>query len=135
MVRSPRTRGMILRAVTPTTGRMLTYPKRDDGTRRGPGFFGEISEADSPELYATECPVTTIDYNGVMKTIPMIVPTCSYEEICHLVGGGRPTPSMIENAKEYAANRRLLGVSPFAALGEQRPLPERGHYDDDEADD
>lgn len=122
---NPRLESVILQQRTPTPSEVAAYKGlRQDGTPKGPGFYGEVSEHDSPELYATELPYTVIQFDGGMQTFPIIVPGMSYEALAHVVTGGRPTPAMIRWANEHADARARRGLSPFAQLGEQYQLPE-----------
>lgn len=99
---------------------------REDGTPKGPGFFGELAEVGYPDLYATELPLLVYEFSGSPRLIPLITPDSTYEELAHLVTGGGPTPAIRQWATEWARRRLAHGQSPFAAMGEQRPLPAKG---------
>src|SRR5690349_2801603 len=100
---------------------MTDYGKRQDGTAKGLGFFGEIPRPDgsiSTELSADA------DIDGQNVSFPLLVPTLSREEIDHLVSGKQPTPQIFDKAIGFAVQRMKAGLSPFAGHGEQGPLPQ-----------
>ena len=113
-------------ATQPTTKRVATYGAREDGTPKGPGFFGEIARTDEPELYSTELPATlglTDPKTGTEILVPLIVPALTAEELAHLVDGGEPTRAIAQKAYTHAYQRLKVGKSPFAEPGESYPLP------------
>ena len=112
------------------------YGLRPDGSKKGVGFFGQVSEVDDLECYTTELSIwvpgpIAWDLNPGQPTpaphpqlIPLVVPTLTRGELAHLVAGGDPTLKMKHNAIVHACTRLANGRSPFAQFGEQHPLPE-----------
>jgi hypothetical protein len=120
---------------SPTPERVQTYGLREDGTPKGPGFFGEIPRTDNPTMFSGELSAT-----GDLKTpdgkpvlFPLLVPTLTRDEVNSLVStdklnSGDPKAQAMEQAiyqkaQAFAAQRLAQGLSPFAGHGEQRPLP------------
>jgi len=122
--------------ILPIQEQVDRYGLRPDGSRKGAGYFGQLSEADDPECYTTELPIwvpgpIAWDLNPERplpaphrQLIPLVVPTLTRGELAHLVAGGDPTLKMKHNAIVYACTRLANGQSPFAQMGEQRPIPE-----------
>ena len=54
-----------------------------------------------------------VNIGGQEMDIPTLVPTLSSEEISYLLGGGEPTPDIINKAVEHAIQRIQKGLSPF----------------------
>jgi len=48
---------------SPTPERVKSYGAREDGTPKGPGFFGEVPRLDDPEMFSGELSAT-----GDLKT-------------------------------------------------------------------
>lgn len=114
-----------LKVSVPTMDKVRTYGLREDKTPKGPGFFGEISRTDKPEMFSTELSMTAgvQDRFSRDRAFPLLVPTLSSAEIAHLIDGGKPTQSIMKKAIEHAEGRIAAGLSPFAKFGEQTPLP------------
>lgn len=103
----------------------LGYGKRIDGTNKGAGFFGEIPTRSSAhdETYMTELSASAT-HNGKTVVYPLIVPTLTYEELEALQDGETPE-SVDKKAFTHYLQRVTAGKSPFAGLGEQRPVPQK----------
>lgn len=101
------------------------YGKREDGTPKGKGYFGEIPRADDPTRFSTELSATgdLTDKQGKLVLYPLIHGDSTREEIDHLLSGKPLTSVMYERAEIHAAKRLQAGKSPFAEEGEQKPLP------------
>jgi len=101
------------------------YPtNREDGTKKGPGYFGEVYNKDGEQFFTTELPTKVFNVYGHMTLlIPAVVPTLNREELAHLAAGGQPTWQITEKAKRHAEERLAKGKSPFAVFGEQKELP------------
>ncbi len=110
-----------------------TNGKRQDGTTRGPGWFGNIDLGDGK--FATEASALT-NVNGISVTIPLINPLITNEElgvIKRLVRPGEKTLSkkdkkalegIYEKAHEWAKQRWAEKKSPYIMKGEEFvPLP------------
>jgi hypothetical protein len=103
----------------------MPYGPREDGTPKGEGFFGKIPRKDDPKAFSTELSASTdFKINGRTVLFPLLVPTLTREEIDALVSGQPPTPDIYNKAEEFAKARLRKGLSPFAAHGEQVPLPQ-----------
>ena len=92
------------------------YGPRNDGTRKGRGYFGEIPTTDGKVM--TELGVG-VEIDGKEVEIPLLVPTLTREEISLLASGQRPSPSVMKKAIDHAMARMRQGKSPFAQDGEQ----------------
>lgn len=44
-----------LKAIRPDQERVATYGKRQDGSMKGAGYFGEIAHPDKPENFSMGC--------------------------------------------------------------------------------
>lgn len=119
---SPATR---LQQRLPTKDDVATYGTREDGSPKGPGFFGGLRHPEGMAQYSTEFSITTNlkSVPGKDVAIPLLVPSLSMEEIEYLVKGGKPTRAIVDKAAAYADARVAKGLSPFATFGEQHPLP------------
>lgn len=99
---------------------MPNYGKRQDGTDKGSGFFGELPRPDGN--ISTELSIG-VDFGKGETEIPLLVPTLSRPEIDYLLSGGKPTQAIVDKASANAVDRMANGASPFAQEGEQGPLP------------
>ncbi len=93
------------------------YGKREDGTDKGMGFFGELKRPDGN--VSTELSIG-VELGGKETQIPLLVPTLSDDEIKSLLNGGKPTKEIVDKAAQYAIMRMKQGKKPFAQEGEQR---------------
>lgn len=109
----------------PDDARIASYGLRENRTLKGPGYFGEVSHKEDPDLYVTEMPIRSSVKDQFERAvlIPLVVPTLNRDELAHLVDGGDPTPDMIRKAVKYASYRRGQGKSPFAVSSERFELP------------
>nr|WP_294975004.1 hypothetical protein [uncultured Pseudomonas sp.] len=87
------------------------YGKRQDGTLKGKGYFGELKRPDGD--FSTEISIG-VDYGSGEKEIPTLVPTLTEDEKNYLLGGGEPTKAIVDKAVEHAKAREAKGLSPFA---------------------
>jgi hypothetical protein len=102
---------------------MTDYGKREDGTPKGLGFFGELPyRAGREPAIATELSAE-VDMDDGKLFFPLLVPTLDRKEIDHLLAGEKPTDGIYEKAIQHALGRIKSGKSPFADNGEQRPPP------------
>jgi hypothetical protein len=106
----------------PTTTDIKGYGDRQDGTPKGPGFYGEISRTDDPKMFSSELSIS-VGQKDEQTLIPLLVPGLTAEEIAHLADGGSPTKEIVEKAIAHADQRQASGLSPFAKVGEQISLP------------
>ena len=98
----------------PDTSKYLSL--REDGSKKGRGFFGELSRPDG--RVSSEISVG-VERGGKEITIPSLVPTLNRAEIEHLLQGGDPTPEIVKKAVEHAKPRMAAGRSPFIEDDEQ----------------
>jgi hypothetical protein len=100
----------------------LGYGLRNDGTPKGNGYFGALS--DSFGNVVTELSIG-VELDGTETEIPLIVPTLTYEELSHLLSGGEPSRETVGKAVSHARGRRALGLPVFAEPWEtvQPPAP------------
>ena len=99
------------------------YGNRPDGTAKGTGFFGPLKMKNGSGNVMTEFSVGT-NIDGKETLIPTLVPTLNKQELNHLLGGGKPTPTIVNKAARFAIDRMKQGKSPFIEPGEQTsPVP------------
>ena len=99
---------------------------REDGTKKGMGYFGKIQRSDSKD-FSTELSATgdLKDKNGKPVLYPLLVPGLTKQEVDTLVSGGKPTESIHKKAEAHASKRMNEGKSPFAGPGEQVAAPRK----------
>lgn len=86
------------------------YGNRQDGSRKGPGFLGELKRPDGS--VSTELSIG-VNLNGQDREIPSLVPTLHPLEINHLLQGNEPTRVIVNKAVAHAQSRILKGLSVF----------------------
>ena len=96
------------------------YGKRQDGTEKGKGYFGELPFHDGRT--STELSIG-VNLGGKEIEVPLIVPTLSRQEVDSLLKGGQPSEAIVQKAVAHARERMAAGKSPFAQDGEQRAAP------------
>lgn len=94
------------------------YGKRQDGTEKGAGYFGELKRPDGD--FSTEISIG-VDYGSGEKEIPTLVPTLTNEEKTYLLNDGKPTKAIIDKAVQHARMRESKGLSPFAGPEDYQP--------------
>lgn len=94
---------------------MPNYGRRNDGTKKGSGFFGELKRPDGG--FSTEISIG-VDFDGKEREIPSLVPTLTRKEISHLLSGGRPTEEIVRKAVDHARLRIGQGKDVFAGRGD-----------------
>ena len=118
---TPQPTGLLSQLQQPSAlARALQYGKRQDGTQKGKGFFGELPNGKD---YSTELSIG-VNMGGKEMQIPSMVPTLSADELRHLLSGNAPTPQIVQKAVDHARQRLMTGRSPFADPTEIYPLPE-----------
>lgn len=90
---------------------------RNDGTKKGNGYFGPLPMQDGSNKIATEIAVG-VNINGKEVEIPTLVPILTASEIDYLLKGKKPTPAIMHKAVEHARMRMKRGLSPFASSGD-----------------
>ncbi len=110
-----------LKAIRPDQERVATYGKRQDGSMKGAGYFGEIAHPDKPENFSTELTIG-VKVDSKELNIPLLVPTLTQREI-RAVLAGKESDTIIRKAVEHAKLRIRQGKSPYADTGEYYPLP------------
>ena len=98
------------------------YGKRNDGTEKGSGYFGELKMKDGSGNIATEMSIG-VNIDGKEVEIPMLVPTLSESEKDHLLSGKKPTDAIVDKAVAHAMKRMGEGKSPFANSGKLLESP------------
>jgi len=109
----------ILSALSPDYG----YGKRQDGTNKGKGYFGELPNPNGG--ISTELSVTVGD-KGNEKSIPLIVPTLTKDELDTIISirpGDKLPSNLVDKAITHAKVRESQGKSPYASIGEKFPVP------------
>jgi hypothetical protein len=100
------------------------YGKRQDGTNKGKGYFGEIPLKGGG--VATEYTVG-INIDGKDRDVPTLVPTLTkkeYDQVLEAAGGkGKLSDAIVEKAAAYARKRIKDGKSPFAQPDEKFEAP------------
>lgn len=99
------------------------YGKREDGTPKEIGYFGEIARPDGG--MSSELSIRT-GFDGRERLIPSLVPTLSRQEIRGLadnpedfaIGNTPMAHSIRRKAVEHARGRYAIGKSPFAGNDE-----------------
>lgn len=107
-----------LEALRPQVITTPNYGLREDGTPKGPGFFGELQRPGGD--ISTEISIG-VPINGKETSIPTLVPTLTEGEkksLLSLQPGEKPSPEIVKKATEYAQKRQSLGLSPFVNAGE-----------------
>ena len=87
-----------------------SYGNRQDGSRKGPGFLGELKRPDGS--VSTELSIG-VNLNGQEMEIPSLVPTLHPLEINHLLQGNKPTRVIVNKAIDHAQSRILKGLPVF----------------------
>ena len=100
--------GMTARGMTPNNDPSWY---REDGSKKGRGFFGLLPFKDGRT--SSELSIG-VNMDGKEIQIPSLVPTLAPEEIQHLLQGGQMTPQIVQKAVDHARQRMLQGLSPFA---------------------
>lgn len=96
----------------------LDYGKRNDGTKKGKGYFGELKMKDGSNNIATEISIG-VNIDGKEIEIPTLVPSLSSSEKDWLLKGNDPNDrskigDIIANkAIKHARERINEGKSPF----------------------
>ena len=109
----------------PSPDETKKYGLREDGTAKGPGYFGELSRLDKGKgRFSTELSGSgdVTDEHGNTVLYPLIHGESSREEIEQLLKGD-VRQSHYNSAEHHARSRMKAGKSPFADHGEQKPLP------------
>ena len=93
------------------------YGKRNDGTAKGRGYFGEIQLPNGG--VATEYSVG-VEIDGKETEIPTLVPTLTKDELKTMVedvipNGKKVPDEIVKKAAEHAKARMKSGLSPFAS--------------------
>lgn len=108
------------------------YGLRNDGTRKGYGFFGPISLRDKNgkvfnNKFATEISVG-VNINGKEIEIPTIVGSLTPEERKWITTEGndpRRNPAIMQKAIESAKSRMAKGLSPFRDTPPKKEEPKK----------
>jgi hypothetical protein len=106
----------------PSKDRVETYGKREDGSPKGAGYFGEIQSPVRPGEFSTELTIG-VNLGGKDVNIPLLTPNLSRTEI-ESVMRGRENKAIIGKAVEHAKSRMKQGKSPYAQDGEVGSLPD-----------
>lgn len=98
-------------------GGNVGYGKREDGTEKGKGYYGEVARPDGN--FSTELSAG-VELDGVESLIPLMVPGLTKEQMDRLLNGnGMPTDDIIDNAVSFAMSRKNEGKGYFADKSEE----------------
>lgn len=103
---------------------MPNYGRRKDGTPKGTGFLGVLQRPDG--RVSTELSID-VEMDGETREIPTLVPTLTKPEIDYLLGGGKPTPEIVDKAVKHAQKRISEGKSVYAET--QIPISNQAVFD------
>jgi hypothetical protein len=71
---------------------------------------------------------SSLMYDGMSQTIPLITKYTTAKELNHLLSGKEPTAEIIDKAENFAVKRMQEGLSPFyAGAGSEKLTPIRLH--------
>ncbi|WP_231738062.1 hypothetical protein [Myroides odoratus] len=96
----------------------VDYGNRNDGTKKGRGYFGELKMKDGSNDFATEISIG-VNIDGKEREIPTLVPTLSESEKDWLLKGNDPNDrseigeKIIGKAIKHARGRIASNKSPF----------------------
>lgn len=96
----------------------LDYGRRNDGAKKGRGYFGELKMKDGSNDFATEISIG-VNIDGKEIEIPTLVPTLSESEKNWLLKGNDPNDrstigeAIIDKAVKHAKGRIASNQSPF----------------------
>jgi hypothetical protein len=93
------------------------YGKRQDGTEKGEGFFGELKRPGGG--FSTELSIG-VNLDGKEIEIPALVPTLTEQEKNFLLEGNKPTQEIVNKAVKHARERMKRGESPFAGKNDRQ---------------
>lgn len=94
--------------------------RREDGTRKGAGYFGPVSRPGGG--VSTELSFD-FDADGRRVFAPLMVPGLSAQQLRGLVSGQDPSQETYRAASEHALQRLSQGRSPFANIREESATP------------
>jgi hypothetical protein len=97
----------------PPTLEVPAYGKRQDGSYKGPGFFGPVNGTGKLKGKTVTEYTIGVPINGTETEIPSIVPTLTRTELDTIKSGGM-TPEIVAKATKHAQERIAQGRSPFA---------------------
>lgn len=113
----------------PSKAETKQYGPREDGTPKGPGYFGELERLDKGKgvgrSFSTELSGSgdLTDEHGNTVLYPLIHGDNTREELEQLLKGD-VRQSHYNTAEDHARKRMKAGKSPFAEHGEQKPIPQ-----------
>lgn len=96
----------------------VDYGNRNDGTKKGRGYFGELKMKDGSNDFATEISIG-VNIDGKEREIPALVPTLNESEKDWLLKGNDPNDrseigeKIIGKAIKHARGRIASNKSPF----------------------
>lgn len=96
-----------------STARPVDQSIRNDGTKKGTGFFGVLKTTDGTNRDMTEFSIG-VDFGQGETEIPSLVPTLTKEELDFLRAGNDPSRAIVDKAINHAKQRIQAGKSPFA---------------------
>ena len=101
---------------------------RQDGTKKGQGFLGVLKRSDKSGGDISSELTIDIDTDQGKKSIPLMVPTLTDEEVNHLLSGKPHTKQILDKAVEHAKYRRSVGKDVYADVTES---PQKQYSQDD----
>lgn len=108
-------------------GDFQSYGKRQDGTEKGSGYFGEMKRPDGG--VSTEISIG-VEFDGKETEIPTMVPTLTKDELNTLLSlpEGEDIPQgIVDKAVAHARKRIEEGKSPFANSGGGQRIAGEGY--------
>lgn len=107
-----------------------SYGLRTDGTPKGVGYFGEITNIDDPKTYSTELAASG-RFNGKERLFPLLIPGLNRDQINLLVNSEQlytkenkqAFDAIHKKAWAFAQDRIRRKLSPFADPHEFYELP------------
>jgi hypothetical protein len=102
------------------TLRQAQYGNRSDGTPKGAGFFGELSNPNGS--VSTEL---STEGGAFMPnaSVPLLAPGLTAEQVISLQSGARPADAVYQNAQQNDFKRLQQGLPAYPVPGEVAPYP------------
>jgi len=98
------------------------YGSREDGTPKGDGFYGMLQRRDDPRMRSSEVSIGVDMGDGRETSIPSMVPGLSRQQIEYILSHKMPSQDIIDKARNFAVQRRMVDLPYFARPEEERVL-------------
>jgi hypothetical protein len=96
------------------------YGPREDGTRKGFGYFGPLLGPGGDHVSELSASASV---DGRDLLFPLLVPTLNFDQLMNLMNGGGADHATFSKALNHARGRMGQGRSVWAEPGEVYPLP------------